>query len=337
MVSSATQLNVSGIESPQQELTEWKNLQKQQNNNAKLNNKASIVLNGLFFNYSKININALSNNKISVVNDKYINGIWQNPYDNKLSFAIVSPVFAISKSNVEVKLPTTLWHSNTAITDIAIDFGNNTGYKNLSNGNLASTNYTNIGTYTWTYRVRLSNGQYKYCRQKVKVTQVDNNNAQARKPNCAIQEEPITSTKSFQGVFGSATLQIAYGSANCTMQKPLIVAEGLDTGLMGQGGSIGDNDINSFFQSIFQSGSNELENLTINNTAVDYDIIYVNWDSGTDFIQRNAYVLEEVIKWVNDQKALAGSTEPNVVLGQSMGGLIGIPTKSVTIFIKPLY
>lgn len=33
-------------------------------------------------------------------------------------------------------------------------------------------------------------------------------------------------------------------------------------------------------------------------------------------------MLEEVIKWVNDQKASAGSTEPNVVLGQSMGGLI---------------
>lgn len=327
MVSSATQLNVSGIESPQQELTEWKNLQKQQNTNAKLNNKASIVLNGLLFNYSKININALSNNKIGVVNDKYddkyINGIWQNPYDSILSFAIVSPVFAISKSNVEVKLPTTLWHSNTAITAIAIDFGNNTGYKNLSNGSLATTNYTATGVYTWTYRVRLSNGQYKYCRQKVKVTQVDtNSNVQARNPNCPLQEEFITATKSYQGVFGSATLQIAYGSANCTMQKPLIVAEGLDTGLLGQGDGFGDNTIFGFFQSIFQSGSNQLENLTINNTAVDYDIVYVNWDNGTDFIQRNAYVLEEVIKWVNDQKALAGSTEPNVVLGQSMGGLI---------------
>jgi hypothetical protein len=227
IVSSATQLNISGIESPQQELTEWKNLQKQQNNNAKLNNKASIVLNGLLFNYSKININALSNNKISVVNDKYddkyINGIWQNPYDSKLSFAIVSPVFAISKSNVEVKLPTTLWHSNAAITAIAIDFGNNTGYKNLSNGSLASTNYTNVGTYTWTYRVRLSNGQYKYCRQKVKVTQVDtNSNVQARNPACGLPDEvSITATKAYQGVFGTATLQIARAD-NCNqIRKPL--------------------------------------------------------------------------------------------------------------------
>jgi hypothetical protein len=328
IVSSATQLNISGIESPQQELTEWKNLQKQQNNNAKLNNKASIVLNGLLFNYSKININALSNNKISVVNDKYddkyINGIWQNPYDSKLSFAIVSPVFAISKSNVEVKLPTTLWHSNAAITAIAIDFGNNTGYKNLSNGSLASTNYTNVGTYTWTYRVRLSNGQYKYCRQKVKVTQVDtNSNVQARNPACGLPDEvSITATKAYQGVFGTATLQIARAD-NCNqIRKPLIIAEGLDTGLLGQGDGFGDNTIFTFFTNVDGSNSIELRNLITRDTTVDYDIIYVNWDNGTDFIQRNAYVLEEVIKWVNDQKALAGSTEPNVVLGQSMGGLI---------------
>ena len=323
IVSSATQLNVSGIESPQQELTEWKNLQKQQYNNAKLNNKASIVLNGLLFNYSKININALSNNKISVINDKYddkyINGIWQNPYDSKISFAIVSPVFAISKSNVEVKLPTTLWHSNTAITDIAIDFGNNTGYKNLSNGNLASTNYINVGTYTWTYRVRLGNGQYKYCRQKVKVTQVDtNSNVQARNPACGLPDEvSITATKAYQGVFGTATLQIARAD-NCNqIRKPLIVAEGLDTGLMGQGGSIGDTDINSFFLAVNESFSTDLQDLIT--TAVDYDIIYVNWDNGTDFIQRNAFVLERVIEWVNANKT---GTEQNVILGQSMGGLI---------------
>src|SRR5690554_3674026 len=39
-------------------------------------------------------------------------------------------------------------------------------------------------------------------------------------------------------------------------------------------------------------------------------------------MQRNAYALQEVIKWVNQQKANNGSTEPNVVLGQSMGGVI---------------
>lgn len=145
IVSSTTQLNVSGGAPPKQELNEWKVLQKQQNDIAKFNNKAAVVINGLFFNYSKINANALSNNKILVVNDKYddkyINGVWQNPYDSKQAFAITSSVIMLNKSTVDVVLPPTLWHTNASVTEIAIDFGNGTGYKNITNGSVATNLY----------------------------------------------------------------------------------------------------------------------------------------------------------------------------------------------------
>lgn len=55
----------------------------------------------------------------------------------------------------------------------------------------------------------------------------------------------------------------------------------------------------------------------------DYDIIYVDWKIGTDYIQRNALLLEEIIRWVNNNKEpLGGIIQPNVIIGQSMGGLI---------------
>lgn len=322
IVSSTTQLNVNGIAPPKQELNKWKVLQKQQNDIAKFNNKAAVVLNGLFFNYSKINANARSNNKIVVINDKYddkyTNGVWQNPYDSKQAFAITSSVIMLNKSTVDVVLPATLWHTNASVTEIAIDFGNNTGYKILTNGVVASNTYTAVGVYTWTYRI-LTNGQYKYCRQKVKVNQADVGMF-ARNSACgAPQVINIPATKAYQGVFGSATIQVVRGGACNELRNPLIVAEGLDTGLLAQGGTIGDSDINSFFATVNLSESVELRNFITNNTAVDYDIIYVNWNNGTDFIQRNAYVLEAVIAWVNANKT--GSNK-NVVLGQSMGGLI---------------
>lgn len=322
IVSSTTQLNVTGIAPPQQELNDWKFWQKQQNDIAKFSNKAAVVLNGLFFNYSKINANALSKNKIVVINDKYddkyTNGVWQNPYDSKQAFAITSAVIMLNKSTVDVVLPATLWHTNASVTEIAIDFGNSTGYKILTNGVVASTTYTAVGVYTWTYRI-LTGGQYKYCRQKVKITQADTGML-ARNTACGEpQVFTIPATKAYQGLFGSATIQVVRGGACNELRNPLIVAEGLDTGLLGQGGTIGDSDINSFFQSVDNSESVELENFLINNTAVDYDIIYVNWNNGTDFIQRNASVLEAVIKWVNDNKT---GTNKNVVLGQSMGGLV---------------
>lgn len=325
IVSSTTQLNVTGVAPPQQELNDWKLWQKQQNDIAKFNNKAAVVLNGLFFNYSKINANARSNNKIVVINDKYddkyTNGVWQNPYDSKQTFAITSSVIMLNKSNVDVVLPATLWHTNASVTEIAIDFGNSTGYKILTNGVVASTTYIAVGVYTWTYRI-LIDGQYKYCRQKVKVTQADTR-LLSRNPACrAPQVINVNATKPYQGVLGSATIQVVRGGACNELRNPLIVAEGLDTGLLGQGGTIGDSDIQNFFTSVDLSDSVELENFLINNTAVDYDIIYVNWNNGTDFIQRNAYVLEAVIAWVNEQKVLSGSTTKNVVLGQSMGGLV---------------
>jgi hypothetical protein len=160
---------------PKQERNERKTLQKQQNDIAKFNNKAAVILSGLFFNYSKINGNALANNKIVVANDKYddkyINGIWQNPYESKQAFVITSSVIMLNKSTVDVIMPATLWHTNAGVTEIAIDFGNGTGYKNINNGVVATTTYTAVGVYTWTYRILVS-GQYKYCRQKVKVANV---------------------------------------------------------------------------------------------------------------------------------------------------------------------
>lgn len=125
IVSSTTQLTVSGVAPPKQELTEWKTIQKQQSDIAKFNNKAIVVLNGLFYNYSKINANALANNKIVVANDKYddkyINGVWQNPYDSKQTFAITSSSIMINKSTVDVILPATLWHTNASVTEIILD------------------------------------------------------------------------------------------------------------------------------------------------------------------------------------------------------------------------
>jgi hypothetical protein len=145
--------------------------------------------------------------------------------------------------------------------------------------------------------------------------------------NDTIFVQPITATKAYQGIFGSTMLQIDDAGNDGLITNPLIIAEGLDTGLLAQVGSIGDRDLRTLIRDFEDAESDDLSDLlTGGNILVngdqDYDLIYVNWDNGTDFIQRNAYVLQAVIDWVNEQKGIAGSTAQNVVLGQSMGGLI---------------
>ena len=39
-------------------------------------------------------------------------------------------------------------------------------------------------------------------------------------------------------------------------------------------------------------------------------------------IRDNARLLIKIIDWVNAEKITAGSEEPNIVLGESMGGLV---------------
>jgi hypothetical protein len=104
--------------------------------------------------------------------------------------------------------------------------------------------------------------------------------------------------------------------------RPLIIAEGFDPGsITSPEKEYGDGDIFDFTTSLFQDAGNNLRNLIDpTNPNQEYDIIYVNWTNGTDDIKENAKVLKAVIDWVNTNKQ---GDEPNVLLGQSMGGLIG--------------
>ncbi|MCY0977166.1 T9SS type A sorting domain-containing protein [Chryseobacterium wangxinyae] len=96
--------------------------------------------------------------------------------------------------------------------------------------------------------------------------------------------------------------------------KPLIVAEGFDMGvIVAPTRDAGLSDIQSFKNSLLQGGP--LAGM-INS---DYDIIYVDWNNGVDYIQNNAGLLAAAISWVNANKL---GTEQNVVVGQSMGGLV---------------
>lgn len=330
LVSSSVAANVAGIVPPMTDELAAKTSQKGKTLTSKGTTSANMVLSGLFYNYSRFRSDALSTNKITVVNntydDKYINGVWQNPYETKIAFVISTPVLELNKASISLNLPPELWHTNQAsnFNNIEVDFGNGSGYKTLYNNTSANTTYTSIGAYTLTYRLRLTNGTYLYCRQKLKVNNVSP--SVSAKSSCPIQLQNRTATRPYLGQTGSATLQIAYGTTDCKIRKPLIVVEGFDTGLLGASGRIGDSDYNTFVRSIDPQGSDgagtELKNLITANTSIDYDVIYVNWDNGTDYIQRNAYVLQAVINYVNAEKAANGSTTPNVVLGQSMGGVI---------------
>lgn len=295
-----------------------------------------VTLSGLYFKYSKFNDNAYPN-KLNFTNnqfsDKFVGGVWQNPYDVKSMFVMAPAVNSYKNLNFQVKLPSNIFLTNdqASIQNIQIDFADGLGFRAVTSNQLVSVSYTVADLYTWQYKITLTNGQTLLSHSKVAIGDPSlrdcpicnvpiyskSVNSTSGSSISGYPKVTITATTPYNGQYGSATLYIRYANGGSTIRKPLIVAEGFDTGVIltpEQEG--GDYNINTFLKRVNDSGSNLPYALS------SYDIIFVDWNNGVDFIQKNAYVLEEVIKYVNAQKVIASSTTPNVVMGQSMGGLV---------------
>lgn len=277
--------------------------------------KANVItLGGLFFKYSKLKDNAISTGKINVENnqiyDVFDEGVWQNPYEVKDVFMLAPSINNYKGLNFQVKLPRNIFLSNqpNEVRQIEVDLGDGLGYRTLKYNEDLNVNYTEEGDYVWKFKLILTDGKTLYSHSLVSI-------------ESGLDEFPstsVTATKDYYGKYGKATIYVKDNESNgIGITKPLIVAEGFDAGTIlnpeQEGGNV---DIKNFIETV-DDGSFQLLN-----KFNSYDIIYVDWDDGVDFIQRNAYAFEEAIRWVNQQKELNSSNEPNVVLGQSMGGLV---------------
>ena len=321
LLMSRVNTNVAGLVSPTTFRTNWENLRQP--------NK--IVLSGLYYKYNEFKPDA-PNNTITITNgklyDKFVNGVWQNPYNEKQVFAMASPIIKFNKLAMQVQLPSSLWYTNqvSTVQSIAIDFSDGLGYQTTSFGQIKNVSYTASGLKEWKYKLTLTNGQILYSHSKIFIDgQVAPNTpttAQQRTINqpCSVNEFGIdvvefTGSRAYAGQVGNAILEIDYRNTfGCgTITNPLIIVEGFDSGLQGVENPLGEADYFSFRnESDFDTG-------LLANQLNTYDIIYINFKKGSDDLHRNAYLVEDVIKWVNSVKV---GTIPNVVIGQSMGGLL---------------
>ncbi len=141
-------------------------------------------------------------------------------------------------------------------------------------------------------------------------------------------QTPINATIPYQGFgeaiahIGTGEYQIYYDNVDGILDKPIIFVDGFDPG---------DSRTISTMYSALNFG-NPVENLADVVRDEGYDLIVLNFptytstsdgstviDGGADFIQRNAFILVELLNIINAMKV---GSEQNVVIGPSMGGLI---------------
>lgn len=316
-----------------------------------------VTLAGLYYQYNRFADDAL--NKVTIINDqiydKYVNGIWQNPYTTKQVMAFTPAITEQIGLNFSLILPAQLWLSNNKqqVSKIEVDMNDGLGYRQLSPNVGLPVLYADSGLKILKFKLWLSNNTVMQSRSLLHVSKlpyestplnpgfdlgadVDNlipvleeespvsvipQGWNLSKAQYKLDYFEVASTETFNNEHAIGQVIIQYAAADKQIRKPFIVVEGLDPANY-KNPEIGVRDftIKHFLDQI--NYSNDLLSILVD--IPQYDIIYINWKNGTADMHLNALLVKTVIRSINQVKVADGANpiEKNVVLGQSMGGVI---------------
>lgn len=284
-------------------------------------NPDEVILSGMLFKYNLFKEDAYQQEQIMVNGSGALIDVpGQNPYTENYTVGIAPGFKTFYGKEMNVKLPSSLFKSNLLenIENIQIDFGDGVGFRTVTFNQPIAVTYATPGDKEWRYKIRISGGLTLDSRSVIGIVDWENPVPVTGSVYCGMwnMTRKVTATKTHLGEYGELNLTIRC-SGDGIINNPLIVVEGFDIGnLFDPESKYGTTNLETFRQSLEESP--HLRTL-LENTNRQYDIIYVDWINGMDYMERNAYALEEAINWVNSIKQ---GNEPNVIIGQSMGGVV---------------
>lgn len=266
----------------------------------------------LYFNYSYIKENALTDSLISYdgeyVYDVYKDGEWQNPYEKSRIFSML-PSDTLFYNTVNFSFSNDFYRANSGgIFELDPDDGN--GFRVVGYGSpnqSLSVTYANAGEHI--LQLKFTTGSESYI-TKCKIYTV-NQSSSTRALNDEFECRDITSVYQGQTVSGKLWKK----GRNSNHLRPFLIVEGFDVypqnnqNKLSNYGAYGSLSLPKIW--------NEISFLSNN-----YDVYYLDLESATLKIEANATLLEEALSKIEDDKANCSSSEDNIIMGSSMGGLI---------------
>ncbi|MBE9463747.1 T9SS type A sorting domain-containing protein [Dyadobacter subterraneus] len=288
-----------------------------------LNSSTNIPILLLYGKYNSLKTNAVSSNLLSVSNSQFydVAGRSQTPYDERTLF-VAAPGKTFSSTNVVSFIfnSSLSFGNGGSISSIAIDFGEGAGYQTASWGTALSHTFNSVGNKRIKVRVTPAVGSTVENHFDFQIYSNDVCNI-CRFGTSFYTSHTFAATTSHSGGIGYIRYSQNNTSSPKRLKKPLIVVEGFDVH------SIAPNLAENYSYRDFILNLNDLGGATgtfdFNGSLDDsnYDLIFLDYNNGTDDIIRNAALLQDLIIWVNGQKVTGDSD--NVVMGLSMGGLVG--------------
>jgi Secretion system C-terminal sorting domain/PGAP1-like protein/PKD-like domain len=269
----------------------------------------------------------------------------RSPYLKKTAL-VVSPLSETTHS-ASVAFITggafTLQAATATIASIEADFGDGLGWRLLPASGTLNVTFPAAGVYALQFKLTRSDGavRYSYANLKVASAPPALSKTELQQKALAVNSctsSTIVSSRTFQGYTeaqpysGAGEYEVFLGGGS--FDKPVIVLEGFDP-LEGDGDD--GNDLDDIYDD-FLEYNNKADNLGDDlRFTHDFDIVVLNFinyrhegellsfvddktiNGGSDYIERNAMVLIDLIEQVNSCKIGAN---PIKIIGFSMGGLV---------------
>jgi hypothetical protein len=290
-----------------------------------------IPLSVMITDFEKISTNAIESGAVFLnANQQYEPKESAGTIFEQHSVNLISPLIGTSKTNAVTFVLKDAFIFNTTNRII-----NNIAYQNKEDGQWHriqqnqpfTIHFNEDGQQTVNCRIQFNNGETTYQSFTLKVASLAGITARNTQntyiPNAV---NSVTATIPYQGFgetaayFGQGEYEIFPDTVDGILDKPVFLVDGFDPG---------DARSIAITYAGLNYGTNQ--NLADYLRSLGFDIVIVNFpnytrpnsttviDGGVDFIQRNAFVLVQVINLINAQKVGA---EKNVIIGPSMGGLI---------------
>ncbi len=307
----------------------------------------AVYLSGIYYRYNRFKPDALANNLVTWDGTHFqdVAGRTESPYREDSVFVFSALREEFNGDSVPFHLKSTDIFSNiTTMQNLQIDFGDGNGFIPLQTDSTYWVYYETDSLKTIQVKYIDGNGDILISETtlfiKPSLVQrysnapddsfiigssttrpifgLDPNCTSPNPFDCIIQigEETIPTS----GVEVSYWLNNERCEGSPCIRKPLIIVEGYD-----EGGNIDDTEVinidgDGLLQIDYDLPGGDLDDLIEDEG---YDIFYINYAVGGDPIESNAAWVVQAIDEINRLKHECGSNEKNIVVGASMGGLVG--------------
>jgi hypothetical protein len=180
---------------------------------------------------------------------------------------------------------------------VDFDFDDGRGFRQVDFGGEQTVNYMSVGRKTIRIRAAFEDGTVLWGAFYFRVVSL-----QAPTPHDTLA---ITATIPYNSEFGTGEAYVYRSDANASLTLPAILVEGFDI----------DNSM--YWDELYELTSKE--GLVDSLRAMGYDAVVLNFTDGVDYIQKNAFVLVELIQQI---QAMIAPDRDVVIVGASMGGLV---------------